>query len=324
MTRRKYALALVLFAIVQPAVGEGWRPFASAAPWIQGSADLDGGGDFRAAGLILRAGATRPFGNGHQAGLTFSYDFTDYRFSSPAAFGGLAPWDDVHRVGLSTPFVIRGTGGWGFLVTPSLDYLMEEGASSSDALSYGAVLAASRRFDADLQLGLGFGIFDQLEEVKVFPFIVVDWKLGERWRLANPLPAGPTGGGGLELNYRFDAGWTLGGGAAYRSVRFRLSDQANEVPVRYQGILPDLVREGQGVVAQGVLGADGVFVASEVLSVAAFLHAARDLGPDSRLGLYAGALFAGELRVESASGDELARQDFDPAPFFGAALTLRY
>jgi hypothetical protein len=295
MTRRKYALALVLFAIVQPAVGEGWRPFASAAPWIQGSADLDGGGDFRAAGLILRAGATRPFGNGHQAGLTFSYDFTDYRFSSPAAIGGLAPWDDVHRVGLSTPFVIRGTGGWGFLVTPSLDYLMEEGASSSDALSYGAVLAASRRFDADLQLGLGFGIFDQLEEVKVFPFIVVDWKLGERWRLANPLPAGPTGGGGLELNYRFDAGWTLGGGAAYRSVRFRLSED--------------------GSFANGI---------GETRSVAAFLHAARDLGPNSRLGLYAGALFAGELRVESASGDELARQDFDPAPFFGAALTLRY
>ena len=295
MTRRKYALALVLFAIVQPAVGEGWRPFASAAPWIQGSADLDGGGDFRAAGLILRAGATRPFGNGHQAGLTFSYDFTDYRFSSPAAFGGLAPWDDVHRVGLSTPFVIRGTGGWGFLVTPSLDYLMEEGASSSDALSYGAVLAASRRFDADLQLGLGFGIFDQLEEVKVFPFIVVDWKLGERWRLANPLPAGPTGGGGLELNYRFDAGWTLGGGAAYRSVRFRLSED--------------------GSFANGI---------GETRSVAAFLHAARDLGPNSRLGLYAGALFAGELRVESANGDELARQDFDPAPFFGAALSLRY
>lgn len=254
-----------------------------------------GGGDFRAAGLILRAGATRPFGNGHQAGLTFSYDFTDYRFSSPAAFGGLAPWDDVHRVGLSTPFVIRGTGGWGFLVTPSLDYLMEEGASSSDALSYGAVLAASRRFDADLQLGLGFGIFDQLEEVKVFPFIVVDWKLGERWRLANPLPAGPTGGGGLELNYRFDSGWTLGGGAAYRSVRFRLSED--------------------GSFANGI---------GETRSVAAFLHAARDLGPNSRLGLYAGALFAGELRVESASGDELARQDFDPAPFFGAALTLRY
>jgi cytochrome c-type biogenesis protein CcmE len=38
------------------------------------------------------------------------------------------------------------------------------------------------------------------------------------------------------------------------------------VQVRYQGLLPDLFREGQGIVAQGVLGQDGVFVASEVLA----------------------------------------------------------
>jgi cytochrome c-type biogenesis protein CcmE len=38
------------------------------------------------------------------------------------------------------------------------------------------------------------------------------------------------------------------------------------VAVRYQGILPDLFREGQGIVAQGALGEDGVFVASEVLA----------------------------------------------------------
>ena len=36
--------------------------------------------------------------------------------------------------------------------------------------------------------------------------------------------------------------------------------------VRYQGLLPDLFREGQGIVAQGTLGEDGVFVASEVLA----------------------------------------------------------
>ena len=47
---------------------------------------------------------------------------------------------------------------------------------------------------------------------------------------------------------------------------FRVTDQANEVPVRYRGILPDLFREGQGIVAQGELGADGVFTAGEVLA----------------------------------------------------------
>lgn len=51
------------------------------------------------------------------------------------------------------------------------------------------------------------------------------------------------------------------------AVRFTISDLAgHDVPVRYDGILPDLFGEGQGVVATGRLGADGVFVASEVLA----------------------------------------------------------
>jgi cytochrome c-type biogenesis protein CcmE len=50
------------------------------------------------------------------------------------------------------------------------------------------------------------------------------------------------------------------------SVRFRVTDLANTVPVAYRGILPDLFREGQGVVAEGTLGPDGVFTAREVLA----------------------------------------------------------
>jgi cytochrome c-type biogenesis protein CcmE len=50
------------------------------------------------------------------------------------------------------------------------------------------------------------------------------------------------------------------------AVRFGVTDTAETVPVVFDGILPDLFREGQGVVAQGRLGADGVFVAAEVLA----------------------------------------------------------
>lgn len=49
-------------------------------------------------------------------------------------------------------------------------------------------------------------------------------------------------------------------------VRFLVTDTAKTVPVRFQGILPDLFKEGKGVVAQGQLGSDGVFVAREVLA----------------------------------------------------------
>ncbi|MGN2391289.1 cytochrome c maturation protein CcmE [Pelomicrobium sp. G1] len=50
------------------------------------------------------------------------------------------------------------------------------------------------------------------------------------------------------------------------TVRFNVTDTAKTIPVVYRGILPDLFREGKGVVTQGRLREDGVFVATEVLA----------------------------------------------------------
>jgi cytochrome c-type biogenesis protein CcmE len=50
------------------------------------------------------------------------------------------------------------------------------------------------------------------------------------------------------------------------TVRFAVTDTAHKIPVRFEGVLPDLFKEGKGVVAQGQLGGDGVFAAREVLA----------------------------------------------------------
>jgi len=50
------------------------------------------------------------------------------------------------------------------------------------------------------------------------------------------------------------------------TVEFVVTDTAQSIPVVYTGILPDLFKEGKGVVAQGRLGPDGAFHASEVLA----------------------------------------------------------
>jgi cytochrome c-type biogenesis protein CcmE len=50
------------------------------------------------------------------------------------------------------------------------------------------------------------------------------------------------------------------------TVHFVVTDNANTIPVTFTGILPDLFREGQGVVAQGKLNENGVFMAKEVLA----------------------------------------------------------
>ena len=75
----------------------------------------------------------------------------------------------------------------------------------------------------------------------------------------------------VDVDRRFRLGGLVVPGSIERSgedgaVAFALTDQAHQVRVRYQGLLPDLFREGQGIVAQGRLAGDGVFVASEVLA----------------------------------------------------------
>ena len=76
---------------------------------------------------------------------------------------------------------------------------------------------------------------------------------------ANAAPQGKT----------FRIGGMVLAGSVQRSgvdVQFVVTDTAKSIPVVYRGALPDLFREGKGVVAQGQLGPDGVFRAREVLA----------------------------------------------------------
>ena len=51
-----------------------------------------------------------------------------------------------------------------------------------------------------------------------------------------------------------------------QEVRFIVTDTHKTLPVVYRGLLPDLFREGQGVIAEGTLGPDGTFTARDVLA----------------------------------------------------------
>jgi cytochrome c-type biogenesis protein CcmE len=76
--------------------------------------------------------------------------------------------------------------------------------------------------------------------------------------------------GGIAGGRRFRVGGLVVAGSIDRSrppeIAFALTDTAHEVKVVFAGVLPDLFREGQGIVAQGTLRADGVLAADEVLA----------------------------------------------------------
>jgi cytochrome c-type biogenesis protein CcmE len=75
---------------------------------------------------------------------------------------------------------------------------------------------------------------------------------------------------GIAPGTRFRLGGLVETGSVVRgegtTVRFVVTDQAKTLPVAYTGVLPDLFREGQGVIAEGTLEPDGVFHADNVLA----------------------------------------------------------
>jgi hypothetical protein len=288
------ACVLLLLAPGISAAAEAWRSSVSVTPVWQGNANIDGGGDFETSGIAFRAGTSFGFGEGHRAGLALQYDQLDYDFSEGTVFGN-APWGEVERFGFSVPLLFSGTGGWSYSITPSVEASREKGADSSESMVYGGIAGATRVFAPDQRLGFGVGVFDQFDETRVIPILIVNWRLNERWSLVNPLPAGPVGPAGLELDYRFDNGWRLGLGAAYRSLKFRLSET---------GPVPGGVGEQRGVPV--------------------FLRWTANLSNQASVVLYAGAIVGGELRVEDSDGNKVGGESFDPAPLLGATFRMRF
>ena len=289
----------------------GWLPFVSVTPLYQGNAALDGGGDFSVGGVVMRGGVSYDFGGGTRAGVTLNYDYYDYAFSTAESLSIRPPWGIVERYGVTLPLAVDLGDGWSLGAAPSVDWFKEQGADANDALSWGATVSATKRFKGGNRLGLGVGAFAGIEKTTVFPFLIVDWRLSERWRIVNPLPSGPTGPAGLELDYRFDGGWTAGVGASWRVLRFRLSDSGTDT-----GSDSGTDTGSDTDPTSGGIGQER--------GVPVFLRVTRRFTDQLTLHLYGGVVLAGELRLENASGGRLRTEDFDPAPLFGATFVARF
>ena len=284
--------ALCAHAYAQDAA---WRPFLAVTPVYQDEGDLDNGGDFSADGVLTNFGLSGPIGGDNRAGITFNFDYLDYSFGNPVGFGGVAPWNVVQRYGLSVPLSFGLRENWMLGIVPSVNWFKEDGADTGDSLAWGGIVFASKRFASGNMIGPGIGVYELIEETRVFPLLLIDWRLGERWRLINPLSAGPIGPAGLELDYDFTKGWVAGFGGAFRRSRFRLSDTGPE---------PNGIGEQR--------------------DLPLFVRVTHNLGRQAQLHLYIGALVDGRLRVENPSGAELHEEAFDPAPFVGLTLQAHF
>ena len=103
-----------------------------------------------------------------------------------------------------------------------------------------------------------------------------------------------------------------------------VTDFAHEVPVEYTGVLPDLFREGQGIIAHGTMGADGTFVADEVLAK----HDEKYMPPEVARSLKqtsGRAPRAAAARADQRRADRLGEPEHHMAPELGIfALILAF
>jgi cytochrome c-type biogenesis protein CcmE len=106
----------------------------------------------------------------------------------------------------------------------------------------------------------------------------------------------------LDAGQRFRLGGLVEDGSLKRgegtAVRFVVTDKRATLPVTYTGVLPDLFRDGQGVVAEGMLNADGVFHADSVLAK----HDEKYMPPEVAEKLKEQGLWRGEAQAGAPQG----------------------
>ena len=270
----------------------GFRFGASAASSYQFKSDASGGGDFSVSRYFLMVGGSGPVDDKIGIGIGLTYGLEDYNFSDLKGFAVANPWNKIDRVGLGTRLTYKVGDDWGLHVAPMVEYAGERGADFDDSLMYGGLIGATYRATPDFAIGLGVGAFYRLEQTRVFPALIVSWKITDRLRLGNAYLVGPTGGAGLELTYVIDKNWQLSAGGGYRSLRFRLDST---------GPIPSGIGEND--------------------SWPIFVRLSRRLWQTVHIDFYGGAAFGGKLRLEDSGGHEINSIRYNTAPLVG--LTLR-
>jgi len=267
----------------------------SYTPVYQFETDLDSGGEFDVQRHFLRFDVTRIIDRQWAVGLGLSFDYEHWDFSGIDNLAGVDLWDEIFRPSISLPIAYTTANQWRLMMIPSVEVAGASGADTEESLSYGAVISAMRRVGPNLMIGVGAGVFDRLDEWEAFPFLAIDWKIDDRFRLSNPFRAGIAGPAGLELVYTPTDRWELGTGGAFRSYRFRLDD-SSAVP-------------------------DGI---GEVAFWVAFLRLGRRLGTSYWLDLNVGALIDGEISIDDEDGSNLGESGTGTAPFVGMTVKGRF
>ena len=290
--------AAAIAAVAQAADSTATAPAVTVTGAVTGifspMSDL-GDSEVEWSAVTISGGIKRQFVPAFSASIALGYHEEYWSFRSSAGGAASSYWGQLQRpsVGISmnlalSPTVVIGLGS-------GAEWPGASDLGSSEALTYGGRVSALKVFSPKFVLGGGVNAYRQFYNVKVSPFLIINWWLTDKLRIANALPAGPQGGAGVELRYAPNAQWELAGGGVSRSARFRLS---NTGPFA------------------GQIG--------EWSTIPMFARASRSIGESTKVDLYAGGLFRGTLRVKDSAGDEFESAEWGPAPAFALTISGKF
>jgi len=207
---------------------QGLKASVSVVGITQLNTDLNSGGSFNWSNASASVGLLNNVSPATTLGVSVRYEseFWNWNNMQGYSLAGKNPWSTILSPGISFAYSHKLESDWKLNAIPTIESSAEQGAAFSDSLTFGAILNASKQLSPTLNLGLGAGVFRQIDTNRIFPFLVINWKINERWNLNNPFPGGPAGGAGLELTYAVTPQFKISGGAAYRSYRFRLNNSS--------------------------------------------------------------------------------------------------
>ena len=256
----------------------------------------DGPGSLSVTRAFAQASISYSWNRKNSLSLSVGAGTADYDFSSEASIEGREPWGRINDYRISLPIRFTPTKKTAAIVIPSIRTYAETGASKGDGKSVGFIGGFSYEFSDSLSLGPGMGWFDDAgDETSVFPIVLIDWRITDRWRLSTGRGLAASQGPGFTLNYKLNDKWTTGVTARYENTRFSLKQSTNR---------------------SGSIGEDSSAPLLLVLDYSPW--------PMTSISALLGVELGGSLSLEDERGNTIAESDLDTAVVAGISFSSRF
>ena len=228
--------------------------------------------------------------------LRFQFQRDDWDFSGTTGLGGDNPWDLVTTIDLALQWTHQLYENTKIFGGPIMKWSSDSGADQSESDVFGGMVGLTHVYSDTLVLGGGIGIIESLDDdARLFPIIVLDWKLSENLKLKSDLSTRYGSRTGVELVWTPRDDWSLGAGLSYDYSRFRL--------------------DNVGIAPRGV---------GEATSLPLTLRASYHPSQNVDITIFGGFVLSGELSIYDSTGLTLETESYDSAGMIGLLARIRF